>query len=98
MRFLRKVCTLGQIDDYGITFWKAPQNSCLGPKKMVFARPRDRDYGVRSKVELYSLCQRGVSEVVQQSFRFIKPYFCFRVESSVLAGKQRGTTFKLKMN
>ena len=54
---------------------------------MVFARPRDRDYGVRSKVELYSLCQRGVSEVVQPSIRFIKACFCFQVKSSVLAGR-----------
>ena len=61
--------------------------SCLGPKRMVFACPRSRAYGVRSEVELYSQCQRGVSEVVQPSFRFIKPCFCFRVESSVLAGR-----------
>ena len=98
MRFLRKMWTSGRIDEYNITFWKAPQNSCLGPKRMVFACPRARGYSVRSEVELYSLCQRGVSEVVQPSFRFIKPCFCFQVESSVLAGKQAGTTFKLKMD
>ena len=42
----------GRIDEYGITFWKAPQNSCLGSKRMVFACPRARAYGVRSEVEL----------------------------------------------
>ena len=58
---------------------------------MVFACPRARAYGVRSEVELYSLCQRGVSEVVQPSFRFIKPCFCFRVElrSSRQAGRHQ---------
>ena len=81
-------------DEYDIKFWKAPQNSCLGPQRTVFACSRARAYGVRSEVELYSLCQRGVSEVVQPSFRFIKACFCFRVKSSVLAG----TTFKLKMD
>ena len=69
-----------------------------GAKKDGFACPRARAYVVWSEVELYSLYQRGVSEVVQPSFRFIKPCFCFRVESSVLAGKQAGTTFKLKMD
>ena len=67
MRFLRKVWTSDRIDEYDITFWKAP-NSCLGPKRMVFAFPRARAYGVRSEVELYSLCQRGASEVVQPNF------------------------------
>ena len=62
----------------------------LGLIRMVFACPRARAYGVRSEVELYSLCQRWVSEVLQPSFRFIKPCFCFRVESSVPAGKQAG--------
>ena len=51
-------------DEYVITFWKNPQNSCLGPKRMVFACPRARAYGVVNEVELYSLCQRGVSEVM----------------------------------
>ena len=69
-----------------------------GAKRMVFACPRARAYGARSEVELCSLCQRGVSEVLQSSFCFIKPCFCFGVESSVLAGKQAGTTFKLKMD
>ena len=87
MRFLRKVWTSGWIDEYDITFWKAPKNSCLGPKRMFFACPRARAYGVGSEVELYSLCQRGVSKVVQPSFRFIKACSCFRVESSVLAGR-----------
>ena len=32
---------------------------------------------------------RGVSEVVQPSFCFIKSCFCFRVESSVLAGRHQ---------
>jgi len=81
------VWTSGQIDEYDITFWKALQNSCLGPKRMVFAFPRARAYNVRIEVELYSLCQRGVSEVVQPSFCFLKPCFCFRVERSVLAGR-----------
>ena len=49
-----------------------------------------------------SLCQKGLSEVVQPIFRFIKPCFSFRAESSVLAGKQAsrqaGTTFILKMD
>ena len=67
-------------------------------EKDCFPCPRARAYGVRSEEELYSLCQRGVSVVVQPSFRFIKPCFCFRVERSVLAGKQPGTTFKLKMD
>ena len=58
-----------------------------GAKRMVFACPWARAYGVRSEVEMYSLLQRGVSEVVQPCFRFIKPCFCFRVESSVLAGR-----------
>ena len=44
--------TSGRINEYDITFWKAPQNSCLGPKMMVFACPRARAYGVRSEVEL----------------------------------------------
>ena len=39
---------------------------------MFFACPRARAYGVRSEVGLYNLCQRGVSEVVQRNFRFIK--------------------------
>ena len=95
---LRKVLTSGRIDKYGITFWKAPQNSCLGPQRMVFVCPRARAYGVRDEAELFSLCQRGVSEDVQPSFRFIKPCSCFRVGSSVLAGKRTGTTFKLKMD
>ena len=98
VRFLGKVWTSGRIDEYDIPFWKAPQNSCLGPKRMVFACPRARAYGVRSEMELYSLRQRGVSEVVQPSFRFLKPCFCFQLESSILAGKQAGTTFKLKMD
>ena len=63
---------------------------------MVFACPRARHYCVRSELELYSLCQRGVSEVVQPSFRFIKPCFCFRVESPFLAGKQAGTHFQIE--
>ena len=39
---------------------------------------------------------RGVSEVVQPNFRFIKPCFCFRVESSVLAGKQERHQFQIE--
>ena len=53
--------TSGRIDDYGITFWKARQNSCLGPERMVFACPRARDYGVRSEVELNSMLAVGVA-------------------------------------
>ena len=56
---------------------------------MVFDCPRARAYGVRNEVELCSLCQRGVSEVEQPSFRFIKPCFCFRVEK-LRSGRQSG--------
>ena len=51
MQFLRKVWTSGRINEYDITFWKAPQNSCLGPKRLVFACLQARAYGVRSEVE-----------------------------------------------
>ena len=34
---------------------------------------------------------------MQLSFCFIKQWFCFRLESSVLAGKQASTSFKLKI-
>ena len=43
---LRKVLTSGRIDKYGITFWKAPQNSCVRPKRMVFTCPQARAYDV----------------------------------------------------
>ena len=69
----------------------------LGAKKDGFCLSTRQRLCVRSEVELYSLCQTGESEVVQPSFRFIKPCFCFRVKSSVLAGKQAGSIFKLKM-
>ena len=45
-----EVWTSGRIDEYDIIFWKTPQNSCLGLKRMVFACPRARAYGVRSEV------------------------------------------------
>ena len=67
-----------------------------GAKKDGFACPLAIAYGVQSEVELYSLCQRGVSEVVQPSFRFIKPCFCFRVESSVLAGNAGRHHFQIE--
>ena len=39
--------TSGRIDEHDIIFWKAPYDSCLGPKRMVFVCPRARAYGVQ---------------------------------------------------
>ena len=63
-----------------------------GAKKDGFCLSSSQSLWCAKWSGLYSLCQRGVSEVVQPAFRFTKPRFCFRVESSVLAGKQAGTT------
>ena len=59
---------------------------------MVFACPRARAYGVRSEVELYSLCQRGVSEVVQAKLSFHQTMFLLssgKLRSSRQAGRHQ---------
>ena len=66
--------TLGRIDEY-ICILKIFVKLLPGAKKDGFDCSRARAYGVQNEVELCSLCPRGVSEVVQLSFRFVKPCF-----------------------
>ena len=57
---------------------------------MVFACPRARTYGVRSEVELYSLCQRGVSESCAAKLSFHQTMFLLsigKLRSSRQAGR-----------